>query len=43
MEVAAAKAKRERWLSTVCKAKETEERALKNSQEEDDRHVQLSL
>lgn len=27
--MAATKAKRERWLSTVCKAKETENRALK--------------
>lgn len=30
LEVAATKAKRERWLSTVCKAEETEERAWKH-------------
>lgn len=42
MEVAATKAKREQWLSKGCKAKETEERALKKSQEKDDSHIKLS-
>lgn len=43
LEVAATKAKRERWLSTVCKAKEIEEQEHgKKSQEEDsDRHNHL--
>lgn len=42
MEVAATKAKRERRLSTACKAKETEERALKKSQEMDTNHIKPS-